>query len=127
MKPCQHIYAPNEQIYCICSLCQIAPETRAVISWMQVIPFVLSANLHGGELVVTYPYDCTRNWVPQADTPPPDEGFFRWLAMVYASSNRVMANPDRRLCHYEDFQTQHNNIINGADWHTLPGSTYTLV
>ncbi|XP_076830398.1 putative carboxypeptidase X1 isoform X2 [Brachyhypopomus gauderio] len=99
----------------------VAPETRAVISWMQDIPFVLSANLHGGELVVTYPYDCTRDWIPQQDTPTADNDFFRWLAAVYASTNLVMANPDRRICHYEDFQ-QYNNIINGADWHTVPGS-----
>ncbi|XP_063039644.1 probable carboxypeptidase X1 [Engraulis encrasicolus] len=100
----------------------IAPETRAVISWMQAIPFVLSANMHGGELVVTYPYDCTRDWIPREDTPTPDNDFFRWLATAYASTNRAMADPDRRICHYEDFQSQHNNIINGADWHTLPGS-----
>ncbi|ROK15807.1 putative carboxypeptidase X1 [Anabarilius grahami] len=99
----------------------VAPETRAVISWMQDIPFVLSANLHGGELVVTYPFDCTRDWIPRQDTPTADNDFFRWLATVYASANLVMANPDRRICHSEDFQ-QHNNIINGADWHTVPGS-----
>ncbi|XP_071765641.2 putative carboxypeptidase X1 [Centroberyx gerrardi] len=99
----------------------VAPETRAVISWMQDIPFVLSANLHGGELVVTYPYDCTRDWAPQEDTPTADNSFFRWLATVYASTNLVMANPDRRICHYEDFQ-RHNNIINGGAWHTVPGS-----
>ncbi|KAI4878407.1 hypothetical protein NFI96_008158 [Prochilodus magdalenae] len=99
----------------------VAPETRAVINWMQDIPFVLSANLHGGELVVTYPFDCTRDWIPRQDTPTADNDFFRWLAAVYASSNLAMANPDRRICHYEDFQ-QHNNIINGADWHTVPGS-----
>ncbi|KAK9964770.1 hypothetical protein ABG768_005914 [Culter alburnus] len=99
----------------------VAPETRAVISWMQDIPFVLSANLHGGELVVTYPFDCTRDWIPRQDTPTADNDFFRWLATVYASANMVMANPDRRMCHSEDFQ-QHNNIINGADWHTVPGS-----
>ncbi|XP_038584222.1 probable carboxypeptidase X1 [Micropterus salmoides] len=99
----------------------VAPETRAVISWMQDIPFVLSANLHGGELVVTYPYDCTRDWAPQEDTPTADNAFFRWLATVYASTNLVMANPDRRICHYEDFQS-HNNIINGGAWHTVPGS-----
>uniref|UniRef100_A0A3Q3F605 Carboxypeptidase X (M14 family), member 1a n=1 Tax=Labrus bergylta TaxID=56723 RepID=A0A3Q3F605_9LABR len=99
---------------------QVSPETRAVISWMQDIPFVLSANLHGGELVVTYPFDCTRDWAPQEDTPTADNAFFRWLATVYASTNLVMANPDRRICHYEDFQ-KHNNIINGGAWHTVPG------
>ncbi|XP_066535428.1 probable carboxypeptidase X1 isoform X2 [Hoplias malabaricus] len=99
----------------------VAPETRAVINWMQDIPFVLSANLHGGELVVTYPFDCTRDWIPRQDTPTADNDFFRWLAAVYASTNLVMANPDRRICHYEDFLS-HNNIINGADWHTVPGS-----
>ncbi|XP_074515982.1 putative carboxypeptidase X1 [Sebastes fasciatus] len=99
----------------------VAPETRAVISWMQDIPFVLSANLHGGELVVTYPFDCTRDWAPQEDTPTTDNAFFRWLATVYASTNLAMANPDRRICHYEDFQA-HNNVINGGAWHTVPGS-----
>ncbi|XP_034419335.1 probable carboxypeptidase X1 isoform X1 [Cyclopterus lumpus] len=99
----------------------VAPVTRAVINWMQDIPFVLSANLHGGELVVTYPYDCTRDWAPQEDTPTADNAFFRWLATVYASTNLVMSNPNRRICHYEDFQA-HNNIINGGAWHTVPGS-----
>ncbi|XP_020777331.2 probable carboxypeptidase X1 [Boleophthalmus pectinirostris] len=99
----------------------VAPETRAVINWMEEIPFVLSANLHGGELVVTYPFDCTRDWAPQEDTPTADNAFFRWLASVYASTNLVMSNPDRRVCHYENFQ-QHNNIINGGAWHTVPGS-----
>ncbi|MEQ2214391.1 hypothetical protein XENOCAPTIV_004752, partial [Xenoophorus captivus] len=75
------------------------------------------ANLHGGELVVTYPFDCTRDWAPQEDTPTADDAFFRWLATVYASTHLVLANPDRRICHYEDFQ-MHNNIINGGAWHT---------
>ncbi|XP_056328451.1 probable carboxypeptidase X1 isoform X2 [Danio aesculapii] len=98
----------------------VAPETRAVISWMQTIPFVLSANLHGGELVVTYPFDMTRDWAPREQTPTADDSFFRWLATVYASTNHVMSNPDRRPCHNEDF-LRHNNIINGANWHTVPG------
>uniref|UniRef100_A0A672GCM3 Carboxypeptidase X (M14 family), member 1b n=1 Tax=Salarias fasciatus TaxID=181472 RepID=A0A672GCM3_SALFA len=99
----------------------VASETRAVISWMQNIPFVLSANLHGGELVVTYPYDMTRDWAPREHTPTADESFFRWLATAYASTNRVMSNPDRRPCHNKDF-LRYNNIINGADWHNVPGS-----
>ncbi|XP_042625887.1 probable carboxypeptidase X1 [Cyprinus carpio] len=99
----------------------VASETRAVISWMQTIPFVLSANLHGGELVVTYPFDMTKDWAPKEHTPTPDESFFRWLATVYASTNHVMSDPDRRPCHNEDF-LRYNNIINGANWHTVPGS-----
>uniref|UniRef100_A0A674B470 Carboxypeptidase X, M14 family member 1 n=1 Tax=Salmo trutta TaxID=8032 RepID=A0A674B470_SALTR len=99
----------------------VALETRAVINWMQNIPFVLSANLHGGELVVTYPFDRTEDWAPRDDTPTPDNSFFRWLATVYASTNQVMSNPDRRPCHNENFQ-RYNNIINGANWHTVQGS-----
>ncbi|XP_034038103.1 probable carboxypeptidase X1 isoform X1 [Thalassophryne amazonica] len=99
----------------------VAVETRAVINWMQNIPFVLSANLHGGELVVTYPFDMTRDWAPHQHTPTPDESFFRWLATAYASTNQVMSNPDRRPCHNKDF-LRYNNIINGANWHNVPGS-----
>uniref|UniRef100_A0A8D3DNF6 F5/8 type C domain-containing protein n=1 Tax=Scophthalmus maximus TaxID=52904 RepID=A0A8D3DNF6_SCOMX len=99
----------------------VASETRAVIDWMQNIPFVLGANLHGGELVVTYPYDMTRDWAPREHTPTADESFFRWLATAYASTNQVMSNPDRRPCHNKDF-LRYNNIINGADWHNVPGS-----
>ncbi|XP_007442689.1 probable carboxypeptidase X1 [Python bivittatus] len=100
----------------------VAPETRAVISWMQRYPFVLSANLHGGELVVTYPFDMTRTyWKAQELTPTADDPIFRWLATVYATSNLVMVDDERRLCHYDDFMRE-GNIINGANWHTVPGS-----
>ncbi|XP_043919218.1 probable carboxypeptidase X1 isoform X1 [Protopterus annectens] len=99
----------------------VAPETWAVIEWMQKIPFVLSANFHGGELVVTYPFDMAHDWKAKEQTPTPDDSFFRWLATVYATTNRVMSNLDRRICHTDNF-IRHGNIINGADWHTVPGS-----
>ncbi|XP_061582469.1 WD40 repeat-containing protein SMU1-like [Cololabis saira] len=34
---------------------------------------------------------------------------------------KVMSNPYRRPCHNNDF-LRYNNIINGADWHNVPGS-----
>ncbi|KAG9460253.1 hypothetical protein GDO78_023071 [Eleutherodactylus coqui] len=101
---------------------QVAPETRAIIDWMQKIPFVLSANFHGGELVVSYPFDMTRTyWLAKELTPTQDDPMFRWLAAVYASSHRILADDNRRICHYDDFMRV-GNIINGADWHTVPGS-----
>nr|XP_041571514.1 probable carboxypeptidase X1 [Taeniopygia guttata] len=114
-------YIPIPEYYTFANA-TVAPETRAVIAWMQRYPFVLSANLHGGELVVTYPFDMSRTyWKAQELTPTPDDGVFRWLATVYATANLAMARGERRPCHQHDF-TRFGNIINGANWHTVAGS-----
>ncbi|XP_039580005.1 probable carboxypeptidase X1 [Passer montanus] len=113
-------YIPIPEYYTFANA-TVAPETRAVIAWMQRYPFVLSANLHGGELVVTYPFDMSRTyWKAQELSPTADDGVFRWLATVYATANLAMARGERRPCHYDDF-TRHGNIINGANWHTVAG------
>lgn len=39
---------------------QLAVETKAIISWMERNPFVLGANLQGGEKLVVYPFDMQR-------------------------------------------------------------------
>jgi len=52
----------------------VAPETKAVMKWLRSIPFVLSASLHGGELVVTYPYDYSKHPMEEKMfSPTPDE------------------------------------------------------
>ncbi len=40
----------------------LALETRAIMSWLHSIPFVLSANYHGGAFIINIPYDryCTK-------------------------------------------------------------------
>uniref|UniRef100_A0A4W4H9J1 AE binding protein 1a n=1 Tax=Electrophorus electricus TaxID=8005 RepID=A0A4W4H9J1_ELEEL len=38
----------------------VAVETKAIIAWMERTPFVLGANLQGGEKLVAYPFDMQR-------------------------------------------------------------------
>ncbi|XP_056325762.1 inactive carboxypeptidase-like protein X2 [Danio aesculapii] len=100
----------------------VAVETRALVSWMEKIPFVLGANLQGGELVVSFPFDRTRSVTALREaTPTPDDQVFRWLAFAYASTHRLMTNAGRRLCHTHHCASE-DGTINGASWHTAAGS-----
>ncbi|KTG37517.1 hypothetical protein cypCar_00038729, partial [Cyprinus carpio] len=100
----------------------VAVETRALVSWMEKIPFVLGGNLQGGELVVTFPFDRTRSVTALREaTPTADDHVFRWLAFSYASTHRLMTDGNRRVCHTDDF-TKEDGTINGALWHTAAGS-----
>ncbi len=57
----------------------LQPETKAIMDWMDRIPFLLSANLHGGALVANYPYDIFKNGRGKSGTYAkcPDDRFFR--------------------------------------------------
>ncbi|NXN16624.1 AEBP1 protein, partial [Indicator maculatus] len=115
---------------------QVAVETRAVMAWMDKNPFVLGANLQGGEKLVSYPFDTAQpvKEVP-ADAPgslddyednpelqeTPDHAIFRWLAISYASAHLTMTETFRGGCHTQDM-TNAMGIVQGAKWHPRAGS-----
>uniref|UniRef100_A0A8C6STH1 Carboxypeptidase Z n=1 Tax=Neogobius melanostomus TaxID=47308 RepID=A0A8C6STH1_9GOBI len=99
---------------------QVAPETYAVMKWVRSLPFVQSASLHGGELVVSYPFDFSRH--PQEErifSPTPDEQIFKQLARTYADSHATMSNNDTERCGASFYRTR--GIINGALWYSFAG------
>lgn len=126
---------------CLTPLCppwQVAVETRAVMAWMDKNPFVLGANLQGGEKLVSYPFDTARpiSETPAAAPHPPDDyednpelqetpdhAIFRWLAISYASAHLTMTETFRGGCHTQDM-TNAMGIVQGAKWHPRAGSKW---
>uniref|UniRef100_A0A8C4R1J0 Carboxypeptidase Z n=1 Tax=Eptatretus burgeri TaxID=7764 RepID=A0A8C4R1J0_EPTBU len=76
---------------------EVAPETRAVMRWSSSIPFVISANLHGGDLLIRYPYDLSLTGEEES-SPSPDEEVFLHLASTYADAHKIIANNGTESC-----------------------------
>ncbi|XP_059186882.1 carboxypeptidase D [Centropristis striata] len=95
------------------------PETTAVMNWIKSIPFMLSANLHGGSLVVNYPYDDDKEGMSQYSQSPDDE-VFQQVSRAYSQENPLMHNghPCEDLYKGEYFE---DGITNGANWYNVPG------
>ncbi|XP_033747517.1 carboxypeptidase D-like isoform X2 [Pecten maximus] len=95
----------------------IQSETQTLMDWINENKFVLSANLHGGSVVASYPYD---------DSPihretgyysaSPDNEIFKRLAKTYASNHKTMHSGG--VCNGDHFQ---DGITNGAYWYDVPG------
>ena len=67
------------------------PETLAAMNWIKRNPFVLSANLHGGAVVASYPFDDSpRHRTSGFYSKAPDDETFRYLAHTYADNHREM-------------------------------------
>uniref|UniRef100_A0A8B9C430 AE binding protein 1 n=1 Tax=Anser brachyrhynchus TaxID=132585 RepID=A0A8B9C430_9AVES len=131
--PSHHIPVPQHYLE---EDATVAVETRAIMAWMEKNPFVLGANLQGGEKLVSYPFDAARppSETPAAPRPPddyeddnpevhetPDHAIFRWLAISYASAHLTMTETFRGGCHTQDM-TDSMGIVQGAKWHPRAGS-----
>ncbi|GJQ71584.1 hypothetical protein Trydic_g11287 [Trypoxylus dichotomus] len=95
-------------------------EVKAVIEWLDRIPFVLSAALHGGALVVNYPFDTQKNFKSFSKEPSlsPDNDVFVHLAETYADNHLVMHK--QPLCGNAR-DTFKGGITNGAAWYPFSG------
>ncbi|XP_039996431.1 carboxypeptidase M [Xiphias gladius] len=94
-------------------------EVRAVIGWLRTESFVLSANLHGGALVASYPYDNSNGGgeLVGGASVTPDDDVFVHLAKVYSHSHASMHRGDR--C--DDSTSFLEGITNGYQWYPLTG------
>lgn len=80
------------------------PETKAVMKFQAQRNFSLSANYHGGAVVVNYPWDSTYERHPF-------DHLVQQLSIEYASLNPEMRGSSRF----------NRGITNGADWYVLHG------
>ncbi|XP_037935345.1 carboxypeptidase D isoform X2 [Teleopsis dalmanni] len=108
------------------------PEVVAVMNWTLSIPFVLSANLHGGSLVANYPFDDNENDFTNTQSrsrisslqhhklnPTEDNELFKHLALVYSKAHPTMHLGDPcPLFRNEKFP---EGITNGAQWYSVTG------
>ncbi|XP_068440183.1 carboxypeptidase D [Clinocottus analis] len=95
------------------------PETIAVMNWVKSIPFTLSANLHGGSLVVNYPYDDDKDGLSQYSRSP-DDKVFQQVSRAYSQENPLMHKGQAcaELYGGEYFK---DGITNGANWYSVSG------
>jgi len=98
------------------------PEVKAVGSWIMSVPFVLSANIHEGDLVANYPFDSSENG-QNTYSKSPDDSTFKSLALAYATKHAHMAKDDHKPCdaNGEDTFVKKGGITNGARWYSVQG------
>ncbi|HPV14246.1 MAG TPA: M14 family zinc carboxypeptidase [Candidatus Cloacimonadota bacterium] len=82
-----------------------APENVAFMNHANQHNFQLSANFHGGELVINYPWDFTY-------TLTPDNDLIHEAALTYARQNSTIYNST-------GFP---QGVVNGAQWYVITGS-----
>ncbi|XP_072530227.1 carboxypeptidase M isoform X2 [Salminus brasiliensis] len=94
-------------------------EVVAVMEWLKKETFVLSANLHGGAVVASYPYDNSNRGseLQGSSSVSPDNDVFIHLAKTYSLSHSSMHKGD--ICY--DSKDFTDGITNGYSWYPLEG------
>lgn len=96
-------------------------ETVALMNWILENKFVLSANLHGGAVVASYPFDDSRgHQETKFYSKSPDDDVFRHLAMTYSKSHGTMHQGNHCGDNFKD------GITNGAEWYDVPGGMQVI-
>jgi len=85
------------------------PETLSMMDWDASNPFVLSADLHDGAVLVTYPFDFQNNGAGTNLTP--DQDLFDHLARGYVDNHPTMKGS---TC----FRRAEGGMANGAEWYS---------
>nr|XP_046190062.1 carboxypeptidase M-like isoform X3 [Oncorhynchus gorbuscha] len=94
-------------------------EVRAIMDWLKTESFVLSANLHGGAVVASYPYDNSNGGseLQSGSSVAPDNDVLIQLAKTYSYTHSQMHKGD----HCYDSKDFMEGITNGYYWYPLPG------
>lgn len=98
-----------------CNKRSYQPETHAMINWLMTNPFVLSASLHGGAIVASYPYDNSPSVRGDQYSPTPDDSLFKHLARTYAKYHPLMQQDSNCDMSFP------GGITNGAKWYKTAG------
>lgn len=90
------------------------PENLAQMRFMDSIRPVLSANIHGGEEVLDYPWDALREYHA-------DDEWFRWACHKYADTAQQRAYPVMYMSGFDD------GIVAGWEWYNIQGGRMDYV
>ena len=89
------------------------------MNWILKNPFVLSANLHAGAIMVSYPYDDSPKDIERGDySATSDDRMFRYLSLTYSFNHPFM---------HKNFKCKNGDnypkgISNGAFWYDKQGT-----
>ena len=99
------------RFYTSANFAGLEPEVAALMQWALDNSFVLSANYHGGALVVSYPFDAMPGVPSGQYAASPDDALYIDMSLRYAAENSPMFS----------FGTFPNGIVNGNDWFIVKG------